>query len=115
MEVNWGLLAEQGRCKYMGVPWNEEEIKARYELGIPAEYVRKGVLTLEEYKMELGEADKTDHSQMRSMKKEELKTLATELGLNVPDDAKRLEIISLISKSKLPASDTSDEQESLDK
>jgi ferritin-like protein len=48
------------------------------------------------------------------MSKEEVKSLAKEMGLTFPDDAKRLEIISLIKNSKLPASDPSDVQESLE-
>lgn len=46
---NWGKLYREGRCKEIGVPWNDEELKARYELGIPAEYVRDGILTKEDY------------------------------------------------------------------
>lgn len=48
--TNWSKLYSQGRCREIGVPWNDEELNARYTLGIPAEYVRRGCLTMEDYK-----------------------------------------------------------------
>lgn len=48
--LDWGKLKTQGRCKDIGVPWNKEESKAVFELGIPGEYVRVGVLDKEQYK-----------------------------------------------------------------
>lgn len=101
-ELNWGLLVEQGRAKDIGVSWNEEELNAIYGLGIPVEQVRKGILTLEESNSELADTEPHNDKMIRSMSKDELKTLATELGIVIPNDAKRLEIISLIHKSKLP-------------
>lgn len=116
MATDWGLYKEKGRCKDIGVPWSEEEMHARYGLGIPADLVRKGVLTLEEYEFEQKGGKKVGAKFMRSMTKEEVKGLAADLGIKVPKNAKRLEIISLIKKSnkksKLPASDQSDDKES---
>jgi len=100
MGINWGNLKEQGRVKDINIPWSDAELKARYELGISADLVRKGILTLEE--AELEKATPEDDRMLRKMSKEELKTLATELGIEFPVDAKRLEILSLINKSKLP-------------
>jgi hypothetical protein len=102
-EINWGLLVSQNRAKAINVSWNEKELEAIYGLGIPAEQVRKGILTLEEFKSESEDTEPHNDKMIRSMSKDELKTLATELGLVVPESAKRLEIISLIHKSKLPA------------
>lgn len=112
MAIDWGKLVEQGRAKAIGVSWNDEEMKARYELGISAELVRKGVLTLEEATVE--ENQIPDNKLLSKMSKEELKTLADELGIETPVDAKRLEIKSLITKSKLPTSETSEASESLE-
>lgn len=47
-KLNWGSLYEQGRCKAIGVPWTDEEIVA-WKSGVPAKYVRLGILTLEAY------------------------------------------------------------------
>ena len=47
--VNWAKLKAEGRCKEIGVPWNEKELEAIYKLKIPAEYVRKGILDKDEY------------------------------------------------------------------
>jgi len=44
----WANLVAQGRVKSIGVPWSDAEAAAR-ALGIPAEYVRSGVLTLDDY------------------------------------------------------------------
>ena len=50
---NWGKLYQQGRCKAIGVSWNEEELNALYVLKIPVEYVREDVITVEEYEKRL--------------------------------------------------------------
>lgn len=47
-KINWANLTTQGRCKAPGVPWTEEELKARYELGMTAEEVRAGILRPED-------------------------------------------------------------------
>lgn len=52
--INWGKLVSQGRAKAVGVSWTKEEMKARYELKIPAEFVRQGILTLKDYEKAKG-------------------------------------------------------------
>lgn len=52
-QPNWTALVAQGRAKAHGVSWNEAELSARYKLGIPADYVRAGVLTKEDYEKAL--------------------------------------------------------------
>jgi hypothetical protein len=47
--VDWGRLYTTGRCKAVGVPWNEDELKALYVEKVPADYVREGCFTYEEY------------------------------------------------------------------
>lgn len=112
--INWGMLVSKGRAKAIGVSWSPEEEYALYTLGIPVDLVRKGILTKEEAEDELATKDMLDFKLIRSMTKEEIKTLANELGVAFPEEAKRLEIISLIKNSKLPDSDPSDNQESLE-
>ena len=51
--LNWGKLIAQGRAKDVGIPWSNEELHAIHELKIPTEYVRDGVLTLDDYSKEL--------------------------------------------------------------
>lgn len=46
---NWGKLKEQGRCKEIGIPWNQVEMTALHTFNIPADYVRRGCLTPDEY------------------------------------------------------------------
>lgn len=110
---DWGKLFQQGRCKALGVPWTEEELKARYELKIPAEFVRKGILTIEEYQAELGGIKKEDQNKpLHKMSKEELVALAEQLGLKVEDGTHRMTVISMITnlnkKSDLPDEDSKD-------
>lgn len=56
--VDWAKLVIQGRAKAYGIPWSEGEAKAR-AAGIPAEYVRNGILTKEDYQKALEEATET--------------------------------------------------------
>ncbi len=55
--VNWGKLVEQNRAKSVGVPWRKEDRKA-IKAGIPPDYVRKGILTQEDYETELAKEAK---------------------------------------------------------
>ena len=48
MSLNWGQLVNGGRAKAHGVPWTEDEWDA-VQSGIPADFVRQGVMTMEEY------------------------------------------------------------------
>ena len=57
--TNWGALYTQGRCKAFGVPWSDEEAHAVFILKIPADAVRQGCLTLEDYE----QAKTKQHSQ----------------------------------------------------
>lgn len=101
-DIPWGTLVEQGRAKAIKVPWSDAELEAIHNKGIPVELVRKGILTIEEAKDETNDKEPHNDKLIRSMTKDELKTLATELGIKFPEDVKRLEIISLIHKSKNP-------------
>jgi hypothetical protein len=48
-QPNWANLVRQGRAKAVGLPWSDAEATARFTLGIPADFVRAGVLTKEAY------------------------------------------------------------------
>lgn len=97
MSVNWSRLYEAGRCKAVGVPWNEAEAHAAHVLKIPAKYVRDGVLTLEEYK-------KINKSEEKPVDKEKLLEEARELGstatTGATTDVLEKEISSLREKAK---------------
>ena len=81
--------------------WTEEELHARYTLKIPAEYVRKGIVTLEEYEVELkGKDEKNEDKPLHKMSKDELLELAEQLGVPIPEGTHRMQVISLILKSK---------------
>lgn len=75
--INWAKLKAQNRVKDIGIPWTEVEARAVFKLRIPADYVRKGVLTVKEYNKVKREPIKT---------KEEIVQEAEKLGVNfVPE------------------------------
>jgi len=93
---NWGMLLEHDRCKAIGVSWSEEELNAIYSLKIPAEYVRNGILTLEEYTSEKSEVENSDVKPLRYMKKEELLVVAKTLQIECTQEVTRWDLIHLI-------------------
>jgi hypothetical protein len=101
MSIDWGRLVEQGRAFGINKPWSDEELKALNVYKIPADLVRKGVLTPEEHTEEL-EPIADEPKMLRSMTKDDLNKLALDLGVNVPEGTHRIKIISLIKQSRLP-------------
>lgn len=83
---NWGNLVRQGRAKAIGMPWNEEEANARFTLKIPAEYVRDGVLTLEDLEKAKAKEAK-DGVPLERQPKAELQKKAKEAGIEFTPDA----------------------------
>ena len=108
MGCNWGKLLAQDRCKAFGVSWSGEELHAIYKLKIPADFVRNGCLTLEDYQKATAELsdieNKGEEKPLLYMKKEELVKKAGELGIPVTPDVKRSDLIHLITieQSKSP-------------
>lgn len=106
MSVDWAKLVAQGRAKAIGVPWSEEELKAVFELKIPPEYVRRGILTLKDYQKELEKEKKENitgkEKPLEEMKKTELLKKAKELGIKIadPNVTIKAEIIDLIKKAQ---------------
>ena len=90
MPPNWNSLLEQGRCKAIGVPWNEEEHHAVTVLNIPAEFVREGILTIDEYDEVKGSSER------RFKKRGELMNEAKSLGLEYSRKTTNLELIQMI-------------------
>ena len=106
--VNWGALYEQGRCKQIGVSWNENEKQAVFFLKIPADYVRRGCLTLEAYEKmvveEKGEVERTGKIPLAQLRKEQLYALCLQNGLNVTPDATKATMIEELKSAGHPAS-----------
>ena len=100
--VNWALLVAQGRAKAVGIPWSNEELKARFELGIPADAIRRGILTKEDYledtQKEAEMKDSGKEMPLDRLKKDELLALAEERGIEVVDPkvTTKADLISLI-------------------
>ncbi|MCK9629709.1 MAG: hypothetical protein M0R37_14110 [Bacteroidales bacterium] len=93
---NWGNLVEKGRAKAHGIPWTEEEQHARLVLKIPVEFIRDGIVTLEEYEQCLKKGDKP----VFRMTKKELQDEATRLGVIYASETPRTELIALVTRAK---------------
>ena len=82
---NWANLYYQGRCKAVGVPWNEEEANAVFQLKIPVEYVRMGIVTKKQYDEQLQAVEeyvkKHGEKPLKFMKREELVQVGKAYGL----------------------------------
>jgi hypothetical protein len=106
--VNWNLLYSQGRCKNIGIPWSDEEAHAALILRIPAEYVRRGILTKEEYAEALGkdqaQQTKTNKIPLLHLKREQLATLCERHEIHITDDAPRSALIECLLQKGLPKS-----------
>lgn len=83
-DINWANLVANGRAKAHGIPWTEEEAAAR-AAGVPADYVRQGFLTVEDYQAEQKKDEQVvangGEKDINKMTKAELQTKATELGI----------------------------------
>ncbi len=81
--INWAKLVKEDRAKAIGVPWSEEEQKALDE-GVPPDYVRDGVLSMEEFE-EKQEED--EEKSLVGMTTQELMDKADELGIEYEEDS----------------------------
>lgn len=75
MNIDWGKLTIQGRCKAPGISWTDEEMEARYKKGMTADEVRAGILKPE------------DRGKVKIESKEKLLKKAEKLGIKVDEDA----------------------------
>ena len=100
---NWAKLVTQGRAKAIGVAWSVEELKA-LSLEIPAEYVRRGALTVE--KMEKIKAKDEDHlkkngeKSTESLERAELLEKAKKISPNITNQATDEALRSIISENE---------------
>lgn len=101
---NWGKLKAQGRVKDVGLPWSAEEAKA-LAAGVPADYVRRGALTVEDYETLVAEdakaEEKTGVKPVAAMNTAELRARCEKLGItgftaDAPDEVLR----NLISEAE---------------
>jgi len=108
MTLDWISLLKKDRCKAFGVPWNDEERSALYELKIPAEYVRRGFVTVAEYEKEKSKDEakvkETGKVPLSSLRKEKLLALVHGRGLTATDEATKDVLIALLVQDGCPKS-----------
>lgn len=92
---NWAALYAQGRVKDIGVPWNEEEQAAR-AAGVPAPYVRAGILTMKDYDKAVKDGLVSPHT----MSREDLVKLGKKLKIEFTPDVPSATLISLITAAQ---------------
>lgn len=106
--IDWPKLMTQGRCKNIGVSWSEKEANAVYNLHIPAEFVRKGCLTVEKYeKMKSDEAEKiatTGRVPLTALRKAQILDMVLNKGLTATEEATKETLIDLLVASGHPKS-----------
>ena len=106
--ANWPLLYSQGRCKNIGVPWSPEEAHARYILQIPADYIRRGCLTLEDYEKAQGkekkDVERTKKVQLTHLRRDQLAALCEKHDIHVTDEAPRSALLECLLNAGLPKS-----------
>ncbi len=95
---NWPNLVMNGRAKAIGVPWTEEEAGARAK-GIPAEFVRDGILTLEEYEKAKAK-DAKDGAPLERKPRKELEAIAKKEGVNFTPDATDEALVKVLKPKK---------------
>lgn len=121
--LNWNLLYSQGRCKAIGVPWTNEEAEARSKLKIPAEYVRQGCLTLEDYEKSLNKTtksiEKTNKIPLIHLKRNQLIVLCEKMEIAVGEEVTRPVLIEMLldsgCKKSIPVEDIPEAQEEVKK
>lgn len=119
--INWANLVEKGRAKAIGVAWNEDEIAA-LDAGVPADFVRDGILSLEKYKKVSSQEEEktveTGEKPVARMSKPELVEKAKSLGLEFGPEATipslREIINSALSSQEEEEEEEEDEEESED-
>ena len=102
--LNWSKLVDQGRAKGFGIPWNAAELEALYLHKIPADYIRNGCLTPEDYAKAKGEHKENKPTAYKS--KGELQSECKAKGLVFGPETTRAELAELLNKgvSQTPSS-----------
>jgi len=106
MGCNWSKLLGQNRCKAIGVPWNDMDLNAIYQLKIPADFVRNGCQDVESYEKALAELSACEKvgkdKPLEYMEMNDLVKKAEELKINFTPEVGRNDLIQLIKQSELP-------------
>lgn len=118
---NWGKLKAQGRVKDVGLPWSAEE-QAAISAGVPADYVRRGALSLADYEKMLASdeesRDANGNLPLEAAPTAQLRAQATELGIaytnDIPDDVLRNVIAQKLNASGGDAEGEVKEEETTD-
>jgi len=96
----------KNRCKAIGIPWSDAEHEA-IVAGVPADYVRNGILSMDAYEKELAK-QAVSGKPAKYLSKSEVQKEARSLGIEFSDGTTRPELLELIEvekeKVKSPAS-----------
>jgi len=109
-KVDWANLLSQDRCKALGVPWSAEELKAIHGEGVPANYVRAGILTKKAYDKQL-KRESVEGKKLDTMNLGELQEEANGVGVEYVGITPRETLIDLIKKARLLAEAGIEEEE----
>lgn len=113
--LNWTKLYATGRCKAIGIHWTDEERNAVFILRIPAEYVREGVITLEDYQKALREEADTGKKPLERREMSELLELAEKFEIKISPDVTKGVLVEEIKKRALLAKARAEQQEAVKK
>lgn len=102
MSLNWGKLYSQGRVKEIGVLWSDEEREAVFLKHIPADLVRKGILTEEGHEgWKKEQFLKQDQAPaLEDMGADQLLWLAQDLKIPATVDASKNDLIRVIEQAQ---------------
>ena len=98
--LDWAKLYNEGRCQDIGVPFNNEERNALHNLNIPVEYVRMGIITLDDYSAQLKKEAETGKKPLEKMKDEDLIEIAKRLDVKLTPDIPKSVLITEIRRKK---------------
>lgn len=98
MSIDWARLVAAGRAKAHGIPWTEEEAHARYVLGIPASFVRDGILTQKDYDKAISK-DKKDGAPTSRLTRKQLEAKAKKLNIDFTPEVDDATLAAEIEKA----------------
>lgn len=99
MSINWAILKAKNRVKDIEVSWTDEEVLA-IQSGVDPEEIRSGKWKpAKAPEAPEKDANTGSNSDLENLTKKQLLAKAVELGVEVPEDATKAEIVTLI-KSK---------------
>src|SRR3990167_6707742 len=100
---DWSKLYGEGRCQAIGVSFTEEQLNARFNLEIPASFVRSNIVTLRQYEWVKEKLAEIGIPSLDGISSVELRAIALKLGLpdliGVTDDTVRAFVIGSFGKT----------------